>query len=150
MQRSFEEKSAMTVGSMAERASQTILPDVAVPNGRVLLRWEALALLGACLALYGHFGFGWGAFALLFFLPDLSMLGYLHGARAGAIAYNAAHSEIGPALLGAIALLAPSPAIGAIALIWMAHVAFDRALGYGLKSLAGFRHTHLGTIGFPR
>jgi hypothetical protein len=27
------------------------------------------------------------------------------------------------------------------------HSAFDRALGYGLKYVSGFQHTHLGQIG---
>jgi hypothetical protein len=29
-------------------------------------------------------------------------------------------------------------------------VGFDRALGYGLKYQAGFKHTHLGLIGMVR
>lgn len=33
------------------------------------------------------------------------------------------------------------------ALIWIAHVGMDRALGYGLKRDTGFRDTHLGRIG---
>ena len=36
---------------------------------------------------------------------------------------------------------------GAVALIWAAHIAVDRALGYGLKYGAGFGLTHLGRIG---
>jgi hypothetical protein len=35
----------------------------------------------------------------------------------------------------------------AAALIWLAHIGFDRALGYGLKYSAGFSFTHLGRIG---
>jgi hypothetical protein len=31
-----------------------------------------------------------------------------------------------------------------IALIWVAHIGFDRALGYGLKYATAFKHTHLG------
>ena len=34
-----------------------------------------------------------------------------------------------------------------IALIWMAHIGMDRALGYGLKYQKGFGFTHLGRIG---
>ena len=34
-----------------------------------------------------------------------------------------------------------------LGLIWCAHIGFDRALGYGLKSPEGFRLTHLGKIG---
>lgn len=35
----------------------------------------------------------------------------------------------------------------AIALVWAAHVGFDRMLGYGLKYASGFGHTHLGVVG---
>ena len=34
-----------------------------------------------------------------------------------------------------------------LAAIWVAHVGFDRLLGYGLKSAAGFGFTHLGRKG---
>ncbi|MBD9376579.1 DUF4260 family protein [Pseudoxanthomonas sp. PXM04] len=37
-----------------------------------------------------------------------------------------------------------------IALIWLAHVGFERAPGYGLKYESGFAHTHLGLIGRAR
>jgi len=34
-----------------------------------------------------------------------------------------------------------------IAMIWLAHIGIDRALGYGLKYSTGFNFTHLGRIG---
>jgi len=34
-------------------------------------------------------------------------------------------------------------------MIWLAHIGFDRALGYGLKYASGFGFTHLGRIGKP-
>ena len=34
-----------------------------------------------------------------------------------------------------------------IAMVWLAHIGIDRALGYGLKYSAGFNFTHLGRIG---
>jgi hypothetical protein len=33
-----------------------------------------------------------------------------------------------------------------IALIWTAHISFDRALGYGLKYFSAFGDTHLGQL----
>lgn len=114
---------------------------------RVLLRLEGLAVLALATAAYAQFGAGWGWFALLFLLPDLSLLAYLAGPRAGAAAYNAAHSYAGPLLLLAMGVLGTLPALLAIALVWCAHIGFDRALGYGLKYAAGFRQTHLGPIG---
>jgi hypothetical protein len=41
----------------------------------------------------------------------------------------------------------PRLALLGVGLIWCAHIGFDRALGYGLKSPEGFRFTHLGKIG---
>ena len=40
-----------------------------------------------------------------------------------------------------------SPLTLSIAMIWLAHIGIDRALGYGLKYSAGFGFTHLGRIG---
>ncbi len=40
-----------------------------------------------------------------------------------------------------------SPLVLSLAMIWLAHIGIDRALGYGLKYSAGFGFTHLGRIG---
>ncbi len=55
----------------------------------VLLRFEGAALLVLSILLYERHGGGWLIFALLILAPDLSMLGYLAGPRAGAAIYNA-------------------------------------------------------------
>ena len=79
--------------------------------------------------------------------PDLSFLGYLAGPKIGAVVYNSAHSHITPlAMLTAGFGFAP-PLLLSVAIIWLAHTGFDRALGYGLKYAAGFGLTHLGRIG---
>ena len=114
---------------------------------RGLLRLEGLALLSAALALYWRSGGDWKLFAILFLSPDLSFLFYLAGARLGALAYNAAHSTLGPLALAAFGLALHQPLALCVALIWFAHVGFDRALGYGLKYGSGFGFTHLGKIG---
>lgn len=85
-------------------------------------------------------------FGILFFVPDLSMLGYLGGNRWGAVAYNAAHSYAVPVLLAAVTWALTSAIPSPLWLVWFAHIAFDRALGYGLKFDAGFHYTHLGTL----
>jgi len=112
-----------------------------------MLRLEGLALLTIAAAGFAEIGGDWTLFAILFLAPDLSFAAFLFGPRAGAVAYNAMHSTTGPLALGlASVLLAQHLALG-IALIWLAHVGFDRALGYGLKYASGFRDTHLGRIG---
>jgi hypothetical protein len=73
------------------------------------------------------------------------MLAYFAGPRAGAVTYNITHSTIDPILL-----LASSVAVSrlglALSLVWIAHIAFDRSLGYGLKYARGFEATHLGRL----
>ena len=114
---------------------------------RALLRLEGAVVLGVALAAYAQFGAGWGVFALWLLAPDLSLLGYVAGARVGAALYNAAHSYAGPVVLLAFGVLAATPWAVAGGLIWLTHIGLDRALGYGLKYAAGFAFTHLGRIG---
>ena len=114
---------------------------------RLLLRVEGACVLAAALFFYSKAAFGWGLFALCFLAPDLSFFGYLAGARIGALAYNVAHSYVGPVVCFIAASAFVQPALSGGAIIWAAHVGFDRALGYGLKYTAGFGHTHLGRIG---
>ena len=113
---------------------------------RVILRLEGALVMIAGLAAYFAMGGSWGWLAALILLPDLSMLGYLAGPRIGALTYNAGHSHLAPAMLAAAyALGAPQWALFG-ALIWFAHIGFDRMLGYGLK-YDRFGATHLGTLG---
>lgn len=114
---------------------------------RIVLRAEGAALLLIAVALYARVGGSWWLFAILFLAPDLSCLGYFGGARIGAITYNAAHTLVGPLLLASAGILLPLQVLIPLALIWVAHIGFDRLLGYGLKYAAGFGFTHLGQIG---
>lgn len=114
---------------------------------RTVLRVEGLCVMLAGMWLYARTGHDWGLFALCFLAPDLAFLGYLAGPRVGAACYNATHAYV-----GAIASLAAGHALGnaillAAGSIWIAHIGFDRALGYGLKYPSGFTDTHLGRIG---
>jgi hypothetical protein len=43
-----------------------------------------------------------------------------------------------------------APLLSILALIWIAHIGLDRALGYGLKLSTSFSDTHLGPIGRSR
>ncbi len=85
-------------------------------------------------------------FFLLFLWPDLFMLGYLANARLGAALYNLAHTEAFPLLLGAAAVFEDWRKVLSFALIWLAHIGFDRLLGYGLKYPTFFKDTHLQRV----
>jgi hypothetical protein len=75
------------------------------------------------------------------------MLGYLAGPLIGAIVYNAFHILVWPAILVIAGLYSGEMLAVQVAAIWIAHIAIDRALGYGLKLPSGFGDTHLGRIG---
>jgi Domain of unknown function (DUF4260) len=114
---------------------------------RTLLRLEGLTLFAGMTLLYAVWGGSWWVYALLFLVPDVSFAAYLAGPRAGAIIYNAAHSYMAPMALMTTGFATNSPLTLSIAMIWLAHIGIDRALGYGLKYSAGFGFTHLGRIG---
>jgi uncharacterized protein DUF4260 len=120
----------------------------AVSGGlRTLLRVEGLALFAGMTMLYAAWGGPWWLFAVLFLAPDLSFAAYLAGPKVGAVVYNAAHSYLAPMALMVAGLTMGLPLLFPIAMIWLAHIGIDRALGYGLKYAAGFTYTHLGRIG---
>ncbi len=114
---------------------------------RAVLRLEGAAAFAAAVALYGYAGFSWPLFALLFLAPDLAMLAYLIGPRAGAFVYNLAHTYALALPLALAGFYLGSAVAAALGLIWIAHIGFDRMLGYGLKYASGFGDTHLGRIG---
>ena len=84
---------------------------------------------------------------MLFFIPDLSFAAYLPGPRFGALVYNAAHSYLAPMAMMTTGFASAEPLVLSIAMIWLAHIGFDRAVGYGLKYAGGFGFTQLGRIG---
>src|SRR5258705_2035241 len=120
----------------------------AVTGGvRTLLRLEGLTLFAGMTLLYAVWDGSWLGYGILVLAPELSFSAYLAGAKPGGIVYNAAHSYMAPVSLMVAGFALSSPLPLSIALIWLAHIGIDRALGYGLKYSAGFGFTHLGRIG---
>ena len=111
------------------------------------LRLEGLAAFAAAVTTYWFLGGNWWVFALLLLAPDLSFFGLLAGEKAGAKLYNLAHTYTVPAVLGAIGWFGGVDWLTFVALIWVAHIGMDRAVGYGLKYPGFDHHTHLGLIG---
>ena len=119
------------------------MPDRHLTPPRLLLHVEGFALFVA--ANVGYFAVlegGWVLYLVLFLAPDLAMLGYLAGPRVGSFCYNALHTLVGPIALAGIAWWTAWPLGLLVALIWVAHIGFDRALGYGLKYPTAFQDTH--------
>lgn len=114
------------------------------------LRLEGLAVLVAAVGTFAHVDASWWLFLALILAPDLAMLGYLAGPRAGAFTYNLVHLYLWPGALLVWGLTGGPGWTAGVAAVWAAHIGMDRALGYGLKEPDAFRHTHLGWIGGPR
>jgi uncharacterized protein DUF4260 len=109
----------------------------------LLVRAEGAVVFVACVAAYFHEGYTWWLLVVLALAPDLSFVGYAGGPRIGALVYDTAHTYVLPLALGAAGLLGESDTAIELALIWLAHIGADRAIGYGLKYPSAFRDTHL-------
>jgi hypothetical protein len=122
-------------------------------NPRFLLQLEGAFVFVSSLLAYRYNQGSWLQFVLLFLVPDVSMFGYLVNTRIGAIVYNAIHTYVGPLILAGYSLWAGHHTRLLLALIWFAHIGFDRLLGFGLKYPTRFKDTHLDprrhTVGNP-
>ncbi|WP_322517480.1 DUF4260 domain-containing protein [Rhodopseudomonas palustris] len=132
---------------MIEPTHETSNPGAVSGGVASLVRAEGAALFVGASLFYLIADAPWELYAILFFAPDLGFLGYLAGPRIGAIVYNALHTTVAPLALAIGGILVLWPMAGTLALIWFAHIGFDRMLGYGLKYGSSFHDTHLGRIG---
>ncbi len=113
-----------------------------------VLKLEELAQFGiALVALYYQpLEFRWWAWIILFFMPDLGMLGYLINTTAGAVSYNLFHHKMVALLFLGAGWYLSLPLVTLTGLLLYAHTSFDRVMGYGLKYFDSFKHTHLGSL----
>jgi hypothetical protein len=87
----------------------------------------------------------------MFLVPDFSLGGYLlPNKRVAALLYNAIHSYLLAIVLAFTAWRLADVRLKQIAAIWIAHIAFDRLLGYGLKFPQAFEPTHIQSAGVFR
>ncbi|MEV6949141.1 DUF4260 family protein [Streptomyces sp. NPDC051172] len=115
--------------------------------------WLANALFWSAFAVLEAVNHGWlaGTLALAFFvLPDLTFLVALDDAprmAKGQLApravpyYNAMHRALVPLALIVAYTIGPvtwAPAFAALC-GWLAHISYDRAFGYGLRTKEGFQ-----------
>ena len=113
---------------------------------RTLLHAEGAAVFLAATALYFHFDYPWWLYLVLALAPDLSILGFLAGARAGSGSYDLVHTYVLPVVLAASGVLFEVDTLVQVGLVWLAHIGVDRALGYGLKYPSAFKDTHLQRV----
>jgi hypothetical protein len=112
---------------------------------RIFLRLDGAAILIAALALNILWAGNWWLFILFAILPDIALLtyiGYDGTARWPSLIYNVLHTYALPILL----LLVLWPVQPIFLLGWVAHIALDRVVGYGLKSATDFKLTHLQQV----
>ena len=112
----------------------------------LFLRIEGAAVLVAALILHFELGYEWWLLVLLLLAPDPSALGFLAGQRVGTAAYDIGHLEALPLALAVGGYLGDSDVAVKLALIWLAHIGMDRAVGYGLKYPTNFKDTHLQRV----
>jgi len=106
----------------------------------------ALTLLGICFLTHYSLGISVWWWLLLFFSPDVSMLGYLVNTRIGAITYNLFHHRAVAITVAALGYYLHNDITTSIGILLFAHSSFDRMMGYGLKYPDAFKHTHLGWL----
>lgn len=113
---------------------------------KTLLKLEELALFGLGIYLFSLLGFEWWWFLALILTPDIGMLGYAFGNKAGAWGYNLFH-HTGVAIAIYLAGVYLDNQIFMLTGIRLfSHSRMDRFAGYGLKYEQGFKFTHLGSL----
>jgi hypothetical protein len=112
-----------------------------------LIQLEELAMLIICICGLYLLKVDWWFYIVLVFGPDISMLGYLAGNKAGAIVYNIFHHKAVAVLIFLPGFMNESWIFQVTGLILFGHSSMDRMFGYGLKLFTGFKYTHLGPIG---
>jgi len=92
-------------------------------------------------------GFPWWVWILIFLLPDFSMLGYAFNNKTGALVYNLFHHQLTAVLVWFAGFLLQDEVLQLSGLVLLGHSSLDRVMGFGLKTKAGFKFTHLNTQG---
>jgi len=114
---------------------------------RILIKLEEVLMLLLGVYLFSLLDYSWWWFAGLILAPDIGMLGYLMGDKAGAIGYNLFHHKGLAIAIYFIGVYLFLPLLQLIGVILFSHSSLDRVMGYGLKYNKGFKYTHLGEIG---
>lgn len=115
-------------------------------NPRTVLRLEGAAVFAAASGAFVILDGQWWLYLLLIFVPDLGMAGYAAGPGIGSRTYNVLHTYSLPLLLAGIGWWSTTHLGVLVALVWIAHIGIDRAIGYGLKYPTGFKDTHLDRL----
>lgn len=113
---------------------------------KITLKLEYLALLFLSIYLFSLLGYSWWLYPLLFFLPDIGMMGYLVNTKIGAFTYNILHHQGVAVGLYLVGIFFTNPLLMLAGVVMLGHANFDRFVDYGLKYSDSFHHTHLGNL----
>lgn len=112
-----------------------------------VIKLEEAMLFGLGIYLFSLLDYTWWWFPALLLVPDLSMIGYAFGNKAGAWTYNIVHHRGVAVIVYLAGIYLNNTALQLAGVILFSHSCFDRVFGYGLKYEKGFKFTHLGEIG---
>ncbi len=93
-----------------------------------------------------NLGLSTWVWVILFFTPDIGMLGYLIDTKIGAFTYNLFHHKGLAVLIAALGYYLHNDIAVATGILLFAHASFDRIWGYGLKYKYSFKNTHVGSL----
>jgi len=111
------------------------------------LRIEEFAQLLLAIFLFSQNEIAWWWYLILFFAPDIGMIGYAINTKIGVMTYNLFHHKGIAIILYLIGLQIENSWLAFSGLLLFGHAAFDRIFGFGLKYPDDFKHTHLGWMG---
>jgi hypothetical protein len=113
---------------------------------KIILSLEYIAGVVLSLYLFSLADSRWWLYLVLFFTPDIAMVGYVISSKIGAACYNFTHHLGVAVFLYVIGKLVHMPTMELVGIVWLGHLYFDRSLGYGLKYADNFKHTHIGML----
>jgi Domain of unknown function (DUF4260) len=115
---------------------------------KIILKLEeaAMTAVGIYLLTIYNLNLPFWVWAILFFSPDISMLGYLRNTKVGAGVYNLFHHKGIAITIAAAGYYLHNDVLMATGILLFTHAAFDRIMGYGLKYQDSFKNTHLGCL----
>jgi len=102
-------------------------------NVKTLVRLEELTLVVLSFYLFLALEYAWWWFPILFFLPDLSLLGYAINPQVGRLTYNFIHHKALSVSLYLVGSFIQLPGMQLAGLVMFGHSSFDRVLGFELQ-----------------
>lgn len=100
---------------------------------KTLIKLEELTLVLLSFYLFLALDYAWWWFPVLFFLPDIGLLGYALNQEVGVLIYNFIHHKSLAIILYLLGSLTQFPALQAAGLVLFGHSSFDRILGFELQ-----------------